>query len=68
VEVFRLALSGREQVLALIKAGQGFNTAPFFLEEKHNPASVRALEETAVLAIPVKQFLFLLKYPILIAW
>ena len=60
VEVFRLALSGREQVLALLSAGQGFNTAPFFLEEKHNPASVRALEQTTVMAIPAMQFLSLL--------
>ncbi len=60
VEVFRLALSGREQVLALLSAGQGFNTAPFFLEEKHNPASVRTLEQTTVMAIPSMQFLSLL--------
>ena len=60
VEVFRLALSGREQVLVLLSAGQGFNTAPFFLEEKHNPASVRALEQTTVMAIPSMQFLSLL--------
>jgi CRP-like cAMP-binding protein len=60
VQVFRLALSGREQVMATISAGQGFNTAPFFLEEKHNPASVRALEQTALIAIPARQFLSLL--------
>lgn len=60
MEVFRLALSGREQVLALLSAGQGFNTAPFFLEEKHNPASVRALEQTSIIAIPANQFLSLL--------
>ena len=60
VEVFRMALSGREQVLALISAGQGFNTAPFFLEEKHNPASVRALEQTIVMVVPAVQFLSLL--------
>jgi CRP/FNR family cyclic AMP-dependent transcriptional regulator len=60
MEVFRLALSGREQVLALLSAGQGFNTAPFFLEEKHNPASVRALEQASVMAIPANQFLSLL--------
>ena len=60
VEVFRLALSGRKQVLALLSAGQGFNTAPFFLEEKQNPASVRALEQTTIMAIPAIQFLSLL--------
>ena len=61
MEVFRLALSGREQVLTSLSAGQGFNTAPFFLEEKHNPASVRTLEKSAVMAIPAKQFLALLR-------
>jgi CRP/FNR family cyclic AMP-dependent transcriptional regulator len=60
VEVFRLALSGREQVLALLSAGQGFNTAPFFLEEKKNQASVRALDQSSVMAIPAIQFMSLL--------
>jgi CRP/FNR family cyclic AMP-dependent transcriptional regulator len=60
LEVFRLALSGREQVLASLSAGQGFNTAPFFLEEKHNPASVRTIEKAEVMAIPANQFLALL--------
>jgi CRP-like cAMP-binding protein len=60
MEVFRLALSGREQVLASLSAGQGFNTAPFFLEEKHNPASVRTLEKAEIMAIPANQFLALL--------
>jgi len=60
LEVFRLALSGREQVLAFLSAGQGFNTAPFFLEEKHNPASVRTLEKAEVMAIPADHFLALL--------
>ena len=61
VEVFRLAISGREQVLALLVAGQGFNTAPFFLEEKDNPASVRSLGRTTLMVIPSVQFLALLK-------
>jgi len=61
VEVFRLAISGREQVLALLVAGQGFNTAPFFLEEKKNPASVRSLGRTTLMVIPAVQFLALLK-------
>jgi CRP/FNR family transcriptional regulator len=61
VEVFRLAISGREQVLALLVAGQAFNTAPFFLEEKDNPASVRSLGRTTLMVIPAVQFLALLK-------
>jgi CRP/FNR family transcriptional regulator, cyclic AMP receptor protein len=60
VEVIRSALSGREQVLALLVPGQGFNTAPFFLEENQNPASVRCLERSEILVLPGSQFVALL--------
>jgi CRP/FNR family cyclic AMP-dependent transcriptional regulator len=60
VEVLRMSLAGREQVLALLTPGQGFNTAPFFLDEPFNAASVRAITEAQVLAIPSAHFLGLL--------
>jgi len=60
MEVLRTGLSGREQVLALLDPGMGFNTAPFFLEEKSNPASVRAIVPAEALVIPGMQFMALL--------
>jgi CRP/FNR family transcriptional regulator, cyclic AMP receptor protein len=60
LEVVRMALSGREQVLALLSPGQGFNTAPLFLDEKHNPASVRVVVDSQVMIIPARHFLALL--------
>ena len=60
VEVLRISLTGREQVLALLTPGQGFNTAPFFLDKALNVASVRAVTDAQVLVIPASHFLALL--------
>lgn len=60
VEVLRMSLSGREQILTRLYPGQAFNTAPFFLAEKQNPASVRAVVDSQVLVIPAVHFLALL--------
>ncbi len=61
VEVLRRSLAGREQVLALLVPGQGFNIAPFFLPEQLNAASVRAVADSQVLIIPAVHFLSLLE-------
>lgn len=61
VEVLRLSISGREQVLALLAPGQGFNLTPFLLNQPLNAASVRAIEDAQVLVIPAAHFLALLK-------
>ena len=60
VEVLRMSLAGREQVLALLTPGQGFNIAPFFLDKPHNAASVRVVIKAQVLVIPSANFLLLL--------
>jgi CRP/FNR family transcriptional regulator len=56
VYVFRLAPSGREQVLAKLGPGQAFNTVPPFEEEGTNPAGVRALTEVTLYALLVDDF------------
>lgn len=61
VEVLRMSLAGREQVLALLTPGQGFNIAPFFLPEQSKAASVRAVTDSQVLVIPAEHFLTLLE-------
>lgn len=60
VEVLRMSLTGREQVLALLTPGQGFNTVPFFLDTAINAASVRAVSDAQLLLIPSCHFLPLL--------
>lgn len=60
VEVLRMSLAGREQVLALPTPGQMFNAAPFFLDKPFNAASVRAITDAQVLVIPASHFLALL--------
>ncbi len=56
VYVYRMALSGREQVLAKLGPGQSFNTVPSFLEVGVNAASVRALTEVTLYALLVDDF------------
>lgn len=64
MEVVRMAHSGREQVLALLEPGQGFNLASFFQDKKENPASVRAALDSQVMVIPGRLFLsFLSEIP-----
>jgi CRP/FNR family transcriptional regulator len=54
-------LGGREQVLALLTPGQGFNIAPFFLDEPLNAGSIRAIVDAQVLVILAAHFQFLLE-------
>lgn len=60
VEVLRLSLAGREQVLALLTPGQGFNTIPLLLDKPLNVASVRAVTDAQLLVISAYHFLTLL--------
>jgi CRP/FNR family transcriptional regulator, cyclic AMP receptor protein len=61
VEVLRMSLAGREQVLALLTPGQGFNLAPFLLPEQLNAATVRAVADSQMLMIPAVHFLVLME-------
>ena len=51
VRVYRLSLSGREQVLARLGPGKGFNTVHPFQETARNHATVEALTSTSILAV-----------------
>jgi len=52
VRVYRLSLSGREQVLARLGPGNGFNTVHPFHESALNHATVEAFTSATVLSIP----------------
>jgi CRP/FNR family cyclic AMP-dependent transcriptional regulator len=51
VRVYRLSSAGREQVLAQLGAGQGFNTVPPFQPNGVNHATVEALTVVAAYAV-----------------
>lgn len=51
VRVYRLSLSGREQVLARLSPGQAFNTVPPFQQQGVNHATVGALTTVTLYAI-----------------
>jgi CRP-like cAMP-binding protein len=51
VRVYRLSLSGREQVLARLSSGQAFNTVPPFQHQGRNHATVEALTTAILYAI-----------------
>jgi len=57
VRVYRLSLSGREQVLALLGSGRAFNTVPPFQPEGLNHANVQALTPVTLYAITRDDFL-----------
>jgi CRP/FNR family transcriptional regulator len=61
VKVYRMTRSGKEQVLARMKAGQSFNTIPLLGEDGLNHSSAETLSEAALLRIMKKDFLALLK-------
>ncbi|MBN1953642.1 MAG: Crp/Fnr family transcriptional regulator [Anaerolineae bacterium] len=52
VRVYRVAPNGREQVLARLGPGQGFNTVPPFLPRGVNHATAEAIDRAVVYAIP----------------
>ena len=56
VYVYRLATSGREQVLAKLGPGQAFNTVPPFEEKGVNAASVRALTPVTLYSLDADDF------------
>jgi len=51
VGIFRIAPSGREQVLVRLGAGKAFNVVPAFQPESTNHASARALSEVTLYAV-----------------
>jgi CRP/FNR family cyclic AMP-dependent transcriptional regulator len=57
VRASRISSEGREQVLARLGAGQGFNTVPPFQPCGVNHATVRAAEEVTVYAVTKEDFL-----------
>jgi CRP/FNR family transcriptional regulator len=59
-EVFHLALSGKEQVLEHVQAGESFNLVPVFMDGALNQANVRAIADTQVMFIKKKDFLDLM--------
>ena len=60
VEVFHLALSGKEQILDHIQPGESFNLVPVFMNKSLNQANVRAVADTRILLIRKKEFLYLM--------
>jgi len=54
--VVRTSPGGREQVLALLSPGQAFNTVPPFLPNGRNHATVRAVTDAELYAIPCPAF------------
>ncbi len=65
VKIFKLSPEGREQILHIFGAGEGFNDVAI-LDGGPNPASVMALEPTAVLVIDRSSMMDLLeRYPAL---
>jgi len=56
VRVYRLSLSGRQQVLARLGPGQAFNTVPPFQPRPLNHATVEALAPVTLYAVPRDEF------------
>lgn len=56
VRVYRLSPGGREQVLVQLGPGQSFNTVPPFLAEGVNHATVEALGQVVLYAVPYEDF------------
>lgn len=68
VRIYRLSPQGRQQVLAILGAGQSFNTVPPFVPEATNPASVEAVGETTVLTLRKEDFLQLVRRCADLSW
>jgi CRP/FNR family transcriptional regulator len=56
VEVYRMSLQGRQQVLARLGPGQAFNTVPLFQAEGRNHASVVARTDVTLYALLKEDF------------
>jgi CRP-like cAMP-binding protein len=56
IEVFQLALSGREQAIERINPGESFNLVPVFMDNALNQANARALEDSLVLSVDKREF------------
>ncbi len=54
--IYRLSQQGRQQVLATLGPGQGFNTVPPFMPGGRNPASVEAIDDVTVIALRKEDF------------
>ncbi len=66
VDISRLSVQGREQVLERLEAGEAFNLVPIFLGKPLNPADARAIGPSELLVIGREDFLRLLdRYPAL---
>lgn len=61
VKVYRMTRTGKEQVVARMKAGQSFNTIPLLGEEASTHSSVESLTHATLLRIPKQDFLALLQ-------
>jgi len=59
--VYRMTRTGKEQVVARMKAGQSFNTIPLLGEEASTHSSVESLTHVTLLRIPKQDFLALLQ-------
>lgn len=55
VKIYKLSESGREQILAILRAGDSVAELPLF-DRAPYPASAAALEESVVLFIPLDRF------------
>jgi len=51
IRVYRTALSGREQVLAVLREGDAFNAAPVFLQDGTQRSTVQALTDVSVFVV-----------------
>lgn len=61
MRLFRMAPSGHEKVVDIVRDGQCFAEALMFSEQKHYPVSADALTETVVVGFSNQNFLALLK-------
>jgi CRP/FNR family cyclic AMP-dependent transcriptional regulator len=57
VRVYRTALSGREQVLAVLGEGDAFNAAPVFQQDGINRSTVQALTDASVFVLQPDELL-----------
>jgi CRP/FNR family transcriptional regulator, cyclic AMP receptor protein len=60
VRLSRMAADGREQVLAMVGAGENFNTVPLF-DNQPNPATARAMSPVHCLLLPRDALLELIR-------
>jgi CRP/FNR family transcriptional regulator len=67
VDISRLSVQGREQVLERLEAGEAFNLVPLFLSKPLNPADAKTVSPVQLLVIDRDNFQRLLEdYPVLL--